>query len=167
MKNVFYADWLIFLFCCKPLPGKYKYFLGNTGISKLVLAIIHGAFESVASQATKSVNSWLYTSCNRPFFLFNARGCLLVYACADCVGGQVRQPCPNLLHGLPSIHVLQGRQLQFTFSNSPLVLIQSFTNILVVFPTYVAGQSLQYIIVKNVLYADWLILPHPTSPSLE
>ena len=26
---------------CDSLPGKYKYCLGNTGINKLVLAIIH------------------------------------------------------------------------------------------------------------------------------
>ena len=38
--NVLFTDWLNLLFCCESLPGKYKYSLGNTGIFKLVLAII-------------------------------------------------------------------------------------------------------------------------------
>ena len=26
------ADWMILLFCCDSLPGKYKYYLCNTGV---------------------------------------------------------------------------------------------------------------------------------------
>ena len=38
-ENVLYADWPILLLCCDSFPGKNTYCLGNTGISKLVLAI--------------------------------------------------------------------------------------------------------------------------------
>ena len=39
-ENALYTDWLILLSCCGSFRGKYKYCLGNTSTTKLVLAII-------------------------------------------------------------------------------------------------------------------------------
>ena len=57
-RNVFYADWLACYTCCDSLPGKYKYCLGNTSNTILVLAVILycGAFEAMTSRATKICN---------------------------------------------------------------------------------------------------------------
>ena len=50
------AAWALFAILCESLPGRCKYYLGNTSIAILVLAVIYcPAFESMAFQATNVV----------------------------------------------------------------------------------------------------------------